>query len=427
MRKLLRLVAWAVTLIFTMLGTSYAQTSEPIKIGVLHSLSGTMAISETTLKDTVLMMVEAQNRRGGLLGRQLEAVVMDPASDWPTFAQQTRTLIEDEGVAVIFGCWTSASRKAVLPVLEELDGLLYYPVQYEGQESSRNIFYTGAAPNQQAIPAADYLMREDAVGATRMILLGTDYVYPRTTNKLMRSYLNSRGISNADILEIYTPFGHSDWQDIITQMAAFANQGKKTAVISTLNGDTNISFYQELARQGITAQQMPVMAFSVGEQELSRLDTMGLVGHMAAWNYFMSVEAVENSRFIQNWQEYTKDPSRLTNDPMEATCIGFKMWAQAVEQAETTEVRAVRQAMYGQKVRNLTGGTAVMLNNHHISKPVLVGQIQADGQFVVIWNTNGEVRGDAWSDYLPESAGLTADWTYPWLCGGCKTPKYADE
>jgi len=373
------------------------------------------------------MMVEEQNQNGGLLGRQIEPVVMDPGSDWQTFIHQARALIEEDGVAVIFGCWTSASRKAVLPVVEDLDALLFYPVQYEGQESSHNVFYTGAAPNQQAIPAADYLMREDGVGAQRFVLLGTDYIYPRTTNRLMRTYLNSRGITNADIVEIYTPFGYRDWQDIVAQMAGFSMHGKKTAVISTLNGDSNISFYEELVRQRVTAEQMPVMAFSVGEQELSGLDTANLVGHMAAWNYFMSVDAPENNRFIRKWHAYTGDPTRVTNDPMEATYIGFKMWAQAVEQAETTDVRAVRQAMYGQSVKNLTGGRAIMHTNHHLSKPVLVGKIREDGQFDVVWNTNGEVVGDAWSDYLPESAGLKADWTYPWLCGGCKEPRYADD
>jgi urea transport system substrate-binding protein len=403
---------------------SAAQAAETIKVGVLHSLSGTMAISETTLKDTVLMMVDDINKKGGLLGKQVEAVVVDPASDWPLFAEKARELIEKEEVAVVFGCWTSVSRKSVLPVFEELNGLLFYPVQYEGEESSRNVFYTGAAPNQQAIPAVEYLMSEDGGKAERFVLLGTDYVYPRTTNKILRAFLNSKGIADADIMENYTPFGHSDWQTIVAEVKTFASQGKKTAVVSTINGDANVPFYKELGNQGVKAEEIPVVAFSVGEEELAGLDTGPLVGHLAAWNYFMSVEAPVNDEFISAWHGFIKDDNRVTNDPMEATYIGFKMWAQAVEQAGTTEVDAVRQAMYGQKVANLTGGMAVMNVNHHLSKPVLIGEIQDDGMIETVWATEGEVVGDAWSDFIPESAKLTADWTYPWVCGNCEAPKY---
>jgi len=403
---------------------SAAQAAETIKVGVLHSLSGTMAISETTLKDTVLMMVDDINKNGGLLGKQVEAVVVDPASDWPLFAEKARELIEKEQVAVVFGCWTSVSRKSVLPVFEELNGLLFYPVQYEGEESSRNVFYTGAAPNQQAIPAVEYLMSEDGGKAERFVLLGTDYVYPRTTNKILRAFLNSKGIADADIMENYTPFGHSDWQTIVAEVKTFASQGKKTAVVSTINGDANVPFYKELGNQGVKAEEIPVVAFSVGEEELAGLDTGPLVGHLAAWNYFMSVEAPVNDEFISAWHGFIKDDNRVTNDPMEATYIGFKMWAQAVEQAGTTEIDAVRQAMYGQKVANLTGGMAVMNVNHHLSKPVLIGEIQDDGMIETVWATEGEVVGDAWSDFIPESAKLTADWTYPWVCGNCEAPKY---
>lgn len=396
-----------------------------IKVGVLHSLSGTMAISETTLKDTVLMMVDDINRSGGLLGKKVEAVVVDPASDWPLFAEKARELLEKEKVAAVFGCWTSVSRKSVLPVFEELNGLLFYPVQYEGEESSRNVFYTGAAPNQQAIPAVEYLMSEDGGGAERFVLLGTDYVYPRTTNKILRAFLNAKGITDADIMENYTPFGHSDWQTIVAEVKAFASQGKKTAVVSTINGDANVPFYKELGNQGIAAEEIPVVAFSVGEEELAGLDTGPLVGHLAAWNYFMSVEAKANDAFIEKWHAFIGDSDRVTNDPMEATYIGFRMWAQAVKQAGSTEVDAVRQAMYGQKVPNLTGGTAVMNVNHHLSKPVLIGEIQDDGMIETVWSTGGEVPGDAWSDFIPESAKLTADWTYPWVCGNCEAPTYA--
>ncbi|WP_340119493.1 urea ABC transporter substrate-binding protein [Pelagibius sp. 7325] len=401
-----------------------AQAADTIKVGVLHSLSGTMAISETTLKDTVLMMVDDLNKKGGLLGKQVEAVVVDPASDWPLFAEKARELIEKEKVDVVFGCWTSVSRKSVLPVFEELNGLLFYPVQYEGEESSRNVFYTGAAPNQQAIPAVEYLMSEDGGKAERFVLLGTDYVYPRTTNKILRAFLNAKGIDDADIMENYTPFGHSDWQTIVSEVKTFASQGKKTAVVSTINGDANVPFYKELGNQGIKAEEIPVVAFSVGEEELAGLDTGPLVGHLAAWNYFMSVEADVNDEFITAWHGFIGDEKRVTNDPMEATYIGFKMWTQAVEQAGTTEVDAVRQAMYGQTVKNLTGGTAVMNVNHHLSKPVLIGEIQDDGMIETVWSTEGEVVGDAWSDFIPESAKLTADWTYPWVCGNCEAPKY---
>ena len=396
-----------------------------IKVGVLHSLSGTMAISETTLKDTVLMMVDDINRSGGLLGKKVEAVVVDPASDWPLFAEKARELLEKEKVAAVFGCWTSVSRKSVLPVFEELNGLLFYPVQYEGEESSRNVFYTGAAPNQQAIPAVEYLMSEDGGGAERFVLLGTDYVYPRTTNKILRAFLNAKGITDADIMENYTPFGHSDWQTIVAEVKAFASQGKKTAVVSTINGDANVPFYKELGNQGIAAEEIPVVAFSVGEEELAGLDTGPLVGHLAAWNYFMSVESKANDAFIEQWHAFIGDSDRVTNDPMEATYIGFKMWAQAVKQAGSTDVDAVRQAMYGQTVPNLTGGTAVMNVNHHLSKPVLIGEIQDDGMIETVWSTEGEVPGDAWSDFIPESAKLTADWTYPWVCGNCEAPTYA--
>jgi urea transport system substrate-binding protein len=401
-----------------------AQAADTIKVGVLHSLSGTMAISETTLKDTVLMLVDDLNKKGGLLGKKVEAVVVDPASNWPLFAEKMRELLTVEKVDVVFGCWTSVSRKSVLPVVEELNGLLFYPVQYEGEESSRNVFYTGAAPNQQAIPAVEYLMSEEGGAAKRWVLLGTDYVYPRTTNKILRAFLHSKGVKDEDIMENYTPFGHSDWQTIVADVKKFASAGKATAVVSTINGDANVPFYKELANQGIKAEDIPVVAFSVGEEELAGLDTAPLVGHLAAWNYFMSVDTPANKAFIKKWHAFIKNDKRVTNDPMEATYIGFNMWVQAVKQAGTTSVDAVRQAMYGQKFPNLTGGMAVMNTNHHLSKPVLIGEVQADGQFETVWQTDGVVKGDAWSDYIPESKKLTANWTYPWVCGNCEKPKY---
>jgi urea transport system substrate-binding protein len=395
-----------------------AQAADTIKVGVLHSLSGTMAISETTLKDTVLMMVEEQNKKGGLLGKKLEAVVVDPASNWPLFAEKTRELLTKNKVDVIFGCWTSVSRKSVLPVVEELNGLLFYPVQYEGEESSKNVFYTGAAPNQQAIPAVDYLMKD--LGVKRWVLAGTDYVYPRTTNKILEAYLKSKGVAQKDIMINYTPFGHSDWQSIVSDIKKFGSAGKKTAVVSTINGDANVPFYKELGNQGISSGDIPVVAFSVGEEELSGIDTKPLVGHLAAWNYFQSVKSPENDAFIKQWKKFA-GPKRVTNDPMEATYIGFKMWTQAVQKAGTTDVAKVSAAMIGQKTKNLTGGTAVMGKNHHLSKPVLIGEIQANGQFEVVSETKGLVEGDAWSDFLPGSKDLIADWTAPINCGNYNT------
>jgi urea transport system substrate-binding protein len=401
--------------LFATLGSA----ADTIKVGVLHSLSGTMAISETTLKDTVLMLIDEQNKKGGLLGKKLEAVVVDPASDWPLFAEKARQLIELDKVDVVFGCWTSVSRKSVLPVFEELNGLLFYPVQYEGEESSKNVFYTGAAPNQQAIPAVDYLMNE--LGVKRWVLAGTDYVYPRTTNKILESYLKSKGVKDKDIMINYTPFGHSDWQSIVSDIKKFGSEGKKSAVVSTINGDANVPFYKELGNQGVSADEIPVVAFSVGEEELSGIDTKPLVGHLAAWNYFMSVDAKINEEFIASWHKFIKDKKRVTNDPMEAHYIGFKMWAKAVEKAGTTDATAVQKAIIGVETPNLSGGVSKMLPNHHITKPVLIGEIQDDGQFAIVSETDELVPGDAWSDFLPESKVVKADWTDRLGCGNYNT------
>ncbi|WP_370741849.1 urea ABC transporter substrate-binding protein [Pseudoprimorskyibacter insulae] len=402
MKKLL-----ATSALTLLAGTGIAAAADcPIKVGVLHSLSGTMAISETTLKDTVLMLVDQQNEKGGLLGCELEAVVVDPASDWPLFAEKARELLTVHNVDVIFGNWTSVSRKSVLPVIEELNGLLFYPVQYEGEESSKNVFYTGAAPNQQAIPATDYFLEE--LGVEKFALLGTDYVYPRTTNNILEAYLKSKGIAEEDIFVNYTPFGHSDWATIVADVVALGADGKQVGVISTINGDANIGFYKELAAAGVSADDIPVVAFSVGEEELSGLDTSNLVGHLAAWNYFQSADTEANADFIKTWKAKMGE-ERVTNDPMEAHYIGFNMWVNAVTAAGTTDVDAVEQAMIGQTFPNLTGGTAEMLANHHLSKPVLIGEIQADGQFDIVSQTT-EVPGDAWTDFLPESAVLISDW-----------------
>ena len=392
-----------------------ASAEETIKVGVLHSLSGTMAISETTLKDTMLLLIDEQNKNGGLLGKQLEAVVVDPASDWPLFAEKARELIEVNSVEAVFGAWTSVSRKSVLPVFEELNSILFYPVQYEGEESSKNVFYTGAAPNQQAIPAVDYL--KDEIGVERWVLAGTDYVYPRTTNKILEAYLKDNGVAAEDIMINYTPFGHSDWQSIVSDIKNFGGTGRKTAVVSTVNGDANVPFYKELGNQGVSAEDIPVVAFSVGEEELSGIDTTPLVGHLAAWNYFMSVESDENDDFIAKWHEFIGSEDRVTNDPMEAHYIGFNMWVKAVEKAGTTDPAAVQDAIIGVTVPNLTGGYSAMMPNHHITKPVLIGEIQDDGQFDVVWETNGLVAGDAWSDFLPDSKDIISDWRAPLSCG----------
>ncbi len=409
---------WLAGLLVLVTASGYA--ADTIKVGILHSLSGTMAISEATLKDTVLMLIDAQNREGGLLGKKLEAVVVDPGSNWPLFAEKARELLEKEKVAVVFGCWTSVARKAVLPVFEELNGILFYPVQYEGEEASRNVFYTGATPNQQAIPAMEYLMNDR--GVQRWVLVGTDYVYPRTTNRILHAWLKAKGVQDQDILTRYTPFGNYYWRSMVADIKAFGAAGKKTAVVSTINGDANVPFYKELIRQGLSPQELPVVAFSVGEQELSGMDSRLLVGHLAAWNYFMSIQSPANSAFIQQWHRFINDPRRVTNDPMEAHYLGFNMWVKAVEKAKTTDTDAVIEAMTGIEFPNLSGGMARMLPSHHLTKPVFIGEIQADGQFKVVWKTSGLVEGEAWSDYLPGSKNLSADWADPAIrCGHYNT------
>ena len=415
MNRLLSKFAVSAVVAGSLVASIAAKAEDTIKIGILHSLSGTMAISETTLKDTMLFLIDEQNKKGGVLGKKLEAVVVDPASNWPLFAEKARELITKDKVVATFGCWTSVSRKSVLPVFEELNSVLFYPVQYEGEESSKNIFYTGAAPNQQAIPAVDYLMENEKV--QRWVLAGTDYVYPRTTNKILEAYLKAKGVKAEDIMINYTPFGHSDWQTIVADIKKFGSAGKKTAVVSTINGDANVPFYKELGNQGIKATDIPVVAFSVGEEELAGIDTKPLVGHLAAWNYFESVDVPENKAFIAKWQAYTKNPKRTTNDPMEAHVIGFNMWVKAVEKAGTTDASKVIDAMIGVSVPNLTGGLSTMMPNHHITKPVLIGEIKADGQFNTVWQTPGTVVANEWSPYLEGSKDLIADWRAPLSCG----------
>jgi len=404
----------AMTLALAALGySSLASAQATIKVGVLHSLSGTMAISETVLKDVALMAIDEINAKGGVLGKKIEAVVVDPASNWPLFAEKAKQLISQDKVAAVFGCWTSVSRKSVLPVFESTNALLFYPVQYEGEELSKNVFYTGAAPNQQAIPAVEYLMSKDGGSAKRFVLLGTDYVYPRTTNKILRAFLNAKGIKDADIIEEYTPFGHADYQTIIAKIKKFAGEGKKTAVVSTINGDSNVPFYKELGNQGLKATDVPVVAFSVGEEELRGVDTKPLVGHLAAWNYFMSLKNPANAEFVSKWTAYAKAKGiaghkdrPLTNDPMEATYIGIHMWAQAVTKAKSTDTDKVIAAMAGQTFKAPGGFVSTMdKENHHLHKPVFIGEIKADGQFNVVWKTKGPVVADPWSDYITENKG----------------------
>ena len=407
-RHFIKAIGLAASIAAIGMTASSAYAADTIKVGILHSLSGTMAISETALKETALMTIADINAHGGVLGKQLEPVVVDPASNWPLFAEKARQLLTKDKVAVVFGCWTSVSRKSVLPVFKELNGLLFYPVQYEGEELEKNVFYTGAAPNQQAIPAVEYLMSKDGGEAKRFVLLGTDYVYPRTTNKILRAFLKSKGVADADIMEEYTPFGHSDYQTIIAKIKQFASEGKKTAVVSTINGDSNVPFYKELGNAGLKATDVPVVAFSVGEEELRGVDTKPLVGHLAAWNYFESIKAPANASFIKMYRDWAKKQnlpkadSVVTNDPMEATYIGIHMWKQAVEKAKSTDVDKVIAAMAGQKFTAPSGFTVEMdPTNHHLHKPVYIGEVRADGQFNVVWKTKAPIKAQPWSPFIP--------------------------
>ena len=407
-RNFIKATALTVALASAGMYSFAAHAADTIKVGVLHSLSGTMAISETALKETVLMTIDEINKAGGVMGKKLEPVVVDPASNWPLFAEKARQLISKDKVAVVFGCWTSVSRKSVNPVFKELNSLLFYPVQYEGEELEKNVFYTGAAPNQQAIPAVEYLMSKDGGSAKRFVLLGTDYVYPRTTNKILRAFLKSKGVADADIMEDYTPFGHSDYQTIIAKIKKFASEGKKTAVVSTINGDSNVPFYKELGNAGLKATDVPVVAFSVGEEELRGVDTKPLVGHLASWNYFMSLKNPENDKFVKMYREWAKKnklPNAdkvVTNDPMEATYIGIHMWKQAVEKAKSTDTDKVIAAMGGQTFKAPSGIVSKMdEKNHHLHKSVFIGEVKADGQFNVVWKTPGPIKAQPWSPYIP--------------------------
>jgi urea transport system substrate-binding protein len=390
-----------------------AQGKDPIKIGVLHSLSGTMAISEVSLRDVVLMAVGEINAKGGVLGRPLQPVVVDPASNWDLFAEKAKQLLLQDKVAVVFGCWTSVSRKSVLPVFENNNGLLFYPVQYEGEECSKNVFYTGATPNQQLIPAAEYLMSKEGGGYKKFYLLGTDYVFPRTANKILRAYLLAKGVPADSIAEEYTPFNHQDYQTIVDKIKRFASGGN-AAVLSTINGDSNVPFYKEFANQGLRSENAPIMAFSVAEDELRGMDTSALVGHLAAWNYYQSVDTPQNKKFVSAFKEYAKKTNlpggdkRVTDDPMEAAYFGVYVWKQAVEKAKTTDVDPVRKAVYGQEFLAPGGKIKMDEANHHTYKPVLIGEILKDGQFKAVSRSKGLVKAEPWSEYTSPDKGC--DW-----------------
>jgi urea transport system substrate-binding protein len=426
MNRRLRLQSMLLMVCLTLASSKTHAAEDPIRVGVLHSLSGTMSISESVLKDTVLMLIADQNRNGGLLGRKLEPVVVDPASDWDGLAGKAGDLLGRQKAAVVFGCWTSICRKLVLPIFEQMNGLLFYPVQYEGEESSRNIFYLGGTPSQQAIPAVRYLMSKEGGNARRWVLLGTDYLYPRITNQILSAYLATEGVSAEDITTIYESPDQSDWREIIERVKGFAAAGKKTAVISTVSGNSNEDLYGELAKQRIDPSQLPFMALSVSERELRGVEPGKLAGLMAARNYFQSINSVENDAFIKMWTSFNEQQDNTTNDPMEATLIGFRMWAHAVSQAGTADVDAVRQAMYGQRVSAPSGFEVVMNTNHHLSKPAMIGKLNALGTFKVVWQSIAPIKASVWSRYLPESTKRVADWTFPWVCGGCVEPTFKD-
>jgi len=429
MKLLKGIGALAMVALLARAGVANEQDKEPIKVGILHSLSGTMAISEVSLRDVTLMAIDEINAQGGVLGRKVEAVVVDPASNWPLFAEKAKQLLVQDKVSVVFGCWTSVSRKSVLPVFEKENGILFYPVQYEGEECSRSVFYTGAAVNQQAGPAVDYLLSKEGGAKKKFYLLGTDYVYPRTTNKILRQQLIANGIPETSIEEEYTPFGHQDYQTIVRKIKAFA-AGGGAAVVSTINGDSNVPFYKEFANQGLTSEKCPVVAFSVAEDELRGMDTSSLVGHLAAWNYFQSIDAPQNKTFVKAFKAYCEKNSlpggakRVTDDPMEAAYIGVNIWRQAVEQAGTVNVDAVRQAIAGQHFLAPGGWVQMDEKNHHLRKPVIIGEILADGQFQEVWRTKGLVRAEPWSKFVKDSKEKISDWTWPNITGNETKAKF---
>ncbi|SEO06721.1 amino acid/amide ABC transporter substrate-binding protein, HAAT family [bacterium A37T11] len=394
--------------------SGHAQSlNNSVKIGILHSLSGTMAISEVSLRDVVLMAVDEINAKGGVLGKKIEPIIKDPASDWDLFADKAKELLSEDQVAAVFGCWTSVSRKSVLPVFEQLNGLLFYPVQYEGEECSKNIIYTGATPNQQLLPAAEYLMSDAGGAYHKFYLLGTDYVFPHTANKILKAFLKSKGIPDANIIEEYTPFHHQDYQNIVSKIKKFA-ASDKACVLSTINGDSNVPFYKEFANQGMSAATCPIMAFSVAEDELRSMDTEFLVGHLAAWNYFESVKSEENTQFVKAFKAFCVNKNlpggkrRVTDDPITWAYTGVYLWAKAAEKAGSFEVDKVRNALFGLDFNSPDGLVKMDLRNQHLAKPVMIGEIKPDGQFDIIWKSDGLVSPEPWSPLT--SHGKGCDW-----------------
>jgi urea transport system substrate-binding protein len=388
-----------------------------VKVGILHSLSGTMAISETSLRDVVLMAAEEINASGGVLGKKIETVVVDPASDWPLFAEKAKELITDHNVAVTFGCWTSVSRKSCLPVFEEYNELLFYPVQYEGEEQSLNVFYTAASPNQQLVPAAEYMIEE--YDCKKFYLLGTDYVFPRTANKVLKAYLKTKNVPDENVIEEYTPFHHQDYQTIVSKIKEFA-AGGNACVLSTINGDSNVPFYKEFANQGLSSEDCPIMAFSVAEDELRAMDVPPLVGHLAAWNYFQSINSPANRKFVSAFKSYCVKnnlpggAARVTDDPIEAAYFGVYVWKAAVEKAGSFDVDKVREAVYGLEFDAPGGKKSMHKDNQHTLKQVYIGEILRNGQFNIVYESDGLVSPDSYSSYLHP------DGNYPAPTGGPK-------
>ncbi len=388
-----------------------ADDANTVKVGILHSLSGTMAISEVSLKDVDEMAIDEINAKGGVNGKKIVPVVVDPASNWDLFAEKAKELLLQDHVSAVFGCWTSVSRKSVLPVFEQNDGLLFYPVQYEGEECSNNVFYTGATPNQQLIPAAEYMMSKEGGGYKKFFLLGTDYVFPRTANKILKAFLLAKGVPAENIMEEYTPFHQQDYQTIVQKIKAFA-AGGKACVLSTINGDSNVPFYKEFAAQGLTSATCPIMAFSVAEDELRAMDTKYLVGHLACWNYFQSVKNAHNAKFVKDFKAYCAKNNlpggadRVTDDPIEAAYISVNLWAKAAAKAKSFDVDKVRKALYNMKFE-APDGYDVMVDccNDHLHKPVMIGEIQKDGQFKIVWHTPGLVAPEPWSKYTDPDKG----------------------
>jgi urea transport system substrate-binding protein len=400
-----------------------AVAEDTIKVGVLHSLSGTMAISETSLRDVLMFTFDEINAKGGVMGKKIEPVVVDGASDWPLFAEKAKQLLEQDKCAVVFGCWTSVSRKSVLPVFEKNNGLLFYPVQYEGEEESQNVFYTAEAVNQQATPAVDYMIQQ---GKKKFYLLGSDYVYPQTTNLVLLEYLQSKGVALENIgggfkkdesgkiisAGKYTPFGHTDYQQIVSEIKQFA-AGGKACVINTLNGDTNVPFFKEYASAGLTAESCPVVSFSISEDEFRALPAKQLVGQLGCWTYFQSIKSPANKKFTGDFAKWLKSTTldgikkegRVTCSPMVLSYDGVYLWKAAVEKAKSFEVDKVREALKAGIAFEGPGGKVTSQKNMHLTKNVFIGETKADGQFKILKEFPG-IYGEPWlkGTFKPKTA-----------------------